>query len=272
MAMSGERWIFRHSAAVRVTHWINAFCLTILLMSGLQIFNAHPALYLGKQSDFDHPVFSISAERQQDRLVGVTKAFGLGVTTTGVLGLSTAGDNGEEAVRAFPSWATVPSGQDLATGRRWHFAFAWLFLLNGTLYLVYSVVSGHMRRDLLPSSAGFRSLGRTLRDHVLMRFPKGDAARHYNPLQQLTYLVVIFVLLPLMVLTGLTMSPGIDAFFHPLAALHGGRQSARTVHFVAAAAILLFAAVHVAMVLVSGAFNNMRSMITGNYYLGGALE
>jgi Ni,Fe-hydrogenase I cytochrome b subunit len=86
MAMSGERWIFRHSAAIRVTHWINAFCLTILLMSGLQIFNAHPALYLGKQSDFDHPVFSISAERRQDRLVGVTKAFGHGMTTTGVLG------------------------------------------------------------------------------------------------------------------------------------------------------------------------------------------
>lgn len=255
--------IYRHAAVVRLTHWINVLCVTVLLMSGLQIFNGHPALYLGKQSDFEHPVLSMTAVRGDDGLVGTTTVFGHGFTATGLLGVSKVAGN--EVARAIPAWATLPSGQDLATARRWHFFFAWIFVLNGLAYLTYSLASGHVRRDLIPSRTGLRHIGRSLLDHMRLRFPKGQAARGYNVLQQLTYLTVVFVLLPLVVVAGLTMSPAIDALFHPLLTIFGGRQSARTVHFVAAAAIVLFVVIHIAMVLVSGVINNMRSMITGRF-------
>src|SRR5262249_35757085 len=131
--------------------------------------------------------------------------------------------------------------------------------------LGYGLASGHVRRDLLPSFSGLRRIGRSLVDHMRLRFPRDDEAWHYNVLQQLTYVVVIFLLLPVIVLAGLAMSPGLDALFHWLPDLLGGRQSARTVHFIAAFAIVLFVLVHVAMVILSGAFNNIRSMITGYY-------
>ena len=264
MTMIHEQAIYRHTAIVRLTHWVNVVCLTVLLMSGLQIFNAHPALYVGKQSDFDHPVLSIAADRPDN--VGIVTILGQRFTTTGVLGVSKAG--GEQVVRAFPSWATLPSGQDLATARRWHFLFAWIFVLNGAVYLLSSLATGHVRRDLLPSLAALWSLPRSLLDHIRLRFPRGEEARRYNVVQQLTYLAVIFGLLPIAVVTGLAMSPALDALFHPMVDLFGGRQSARTVHFVAAAAIVLFVVVHVVMVFVSGVFNNLRSMITGRYDLG----
>jgi len=261
-----NRAIYRHTLAVRITHWVNVLCLTVLLMSGLQIFNAHPALYIGKQSNFGHPILSITAEERNARLVGVTNLAGTSFTTTGILGVSTVA--GGEATRAFPSWATLPGGQDLATARRWHFLFAWLFIVNGLAYLVYSVTSGHVRQDLLPSRPALRHIGQSLLDHVRLRFPRGEEARRYNVVQQLTYLAVIFVLLPLVVVAGLTMSPALDALFHPLASIFGGRQSARTVHFIGATFIVLFVIVHVAMVILSGVFNNMRSMITGRFRLG----
>jgi len=259
--------IYRHSVSVRLTHWINVLCLTLLLMSGLQIFNAHPALYLGQQSDFAHPVLSIKAEQNGGDVVGITTVFNHRFTTTGLLGASKFG--GEDAVRAFPSWATLPSGQDLATARRWHFLFAWVFVLNGFVYLVSSFASGHLQRDLVPSASGLRGIGHSLLDHMRLRFPKGEEARHYNVLQQLTYLLVVFLLLPIVVLAGLTMSPGLDAAFQPLLDVFGGRQTARTIHFLAAASILLFVIVHVAMIILSGMFNNLRAMVTGRYDLEG---
>lgn len=260
-----NRAIFRHTLTVRVTHWVNVLCLTVLLMSGLQIFNADPALYLGKDSDFDRPMLSISAEEQNARLIGVTTLAGQRFITTGVLGVSKVA--GEASPRAFPSWATLPSGQDLATARRWHFLFAWVFVLNGLIYLVYSLISGHVRRDLLPTRLRLRHIGRSLLDHLRLRFPRGEEARRYNVLQQLTYLAVVFFFLPLLVLAGLTMSPALDALLHPLAPIFGGRQSARTVHFIAATFLALFVIVHVAMVVLSGLFNNMRAMITGRFRL-----
>jgi thiosulfate reductase cytochrome b subunit len=171
--------------------------------------------------------------------------------------------------RGFPAWLTLPSYQDLATGRRWHFFFAWLLVLNGAVYLSYAVASGHFRRDLLPTGPQLRLIGRTIRDHLLLRFPRGDEARHYNVLQKLAYLAVALALLPLVILTGLTMSPGINAAFPELLTFFGGRQSARTIHFLAASGLVLFVVVHVAMVMLSGAWNNLRSMITGTYVLPG---
>ena len=264
-AMS-DQIIFRHTLTVRITHWVNVLCLTLLLMSGLQIFNAHPALYIGKQSDFDHPIVSMTAQERDARLVGVTNLAGTSFTTTGVFGVSKVA--GVDTPRAFPSWATLPAGQDLATARRWHFLFAWLFVVNGLAYLVYSLTSGHVRQDLLPSRPALRHIGRSLLDHARLRFPSGEEARRYNVVQQLTYLAVIFLLLPLVVVAGLTMSPALDALLHPLASIFGGRQSARTAHFIGAIFIVLFVIVHVAMVILSGAYNNMRSMITGRFRLG----
>jgi thiosulfate reductase cytochrome b subunit len=261
-----KRWYRRHAAPVRVTHWINVICFTLLLMSGLQIFNAHPALYVGERSDFDHPAMSIQAHLSANGLVGQTMILGHSFDTTGVLGVSNEG--GQVSRRAFPSWVTVPSFQDLATGRRWHFFFAWLLVLNALGYLVWGIASWHFVRDLLPSREELGHVGKEFLEHLRLRFPRGDAAKRYNVLQQLAYLLVVFVLFPLMILTGLTMSPGIDSAVPQLLTLFGGRQTARLIHFVTASSLVLFVIAHFVMVLISGVWNNLRSMITGWYDLG----
>jgi thiosulfate reductase cytochrome b subunit len=258
--------VYRHARVVRLTHWINVLCLTLLLLSGLQIFNAHPALYWGRYGANNDPsILSIDAEEEGETIRGVTRIGTLALTTTGVLGASRS--DGEMTARAFPDWLTIPSYQDLATGRRWHFFFAWLFVINGLGYLAYGLLSGHFRRDLAPSIDQItpRHLAREIADHARLRFPRGEEARRYNALQKLAYLAVIFVLLPMMVATGLTMSPGFDAIAPWLIDIFGGRQSARTIHFLTASLIVAFVIVHLAMVVLSGPFNNLRSMITGRY-------
>jgi thiosulfate reductase cytochrome b subunit len=250
----------------RVTHWNNAICLGFLLLSGLQIFNAWPNLYWGQYgADGDHAFLSIGATRQQAAKHGVLRVGDATVSTTGVLGVSSA--DGQPVERAFPAWLTLPSYQDLAEGRRWHFFFAWCFVLNGATYLAYSLASGHLRRDLVPARRDLapRHLWHEIVAHARLRFPKGEEARHYNVLQKLSYLGVAVVLLPLMVLTGLTMSPGVNAVAPFLLDVFGGRQSARAIHFITASLVVLFVLVHLAMVLLSGVRNNLRSMITGRY-------
>jgi thiosulfate reductase cytochrome b subunit len=258
--------IHRHSLVTRLTHWLNVICLSVLLLSGLQIFNAHPELYWGHYgADGDPSVLTIGSSGQGDDMHGFVRIAGVEVPTTGVLGVSTF--EGDPTPRAFPAWATIPSFQDLATGRRWHFFFAWLFLVNGIFYLGFSVLSGHFRRDLAPGRRDLspRHLWHEIRDHARLRFPEGEQAKHYNALQKLTYLAVIVILLPTMLFTGLTMSPGFDAIVPTLVDIFGGRQSARTIHFMTATLLVLFVFVHVAMVVLSGTWNNMRSMITGRY-------
>ena len=258
------RVVLRHSALVRVCHWINALSFLFLLMSGLQIFNADPSLSWGRATNFEHPFFAFSAREDDAGAVagGVTTVFGRSFNTTGLFGAS-RGSDGELEERGFPSWATLPAEQDLAMGRRWHFFFAWLLVINGLVY-VANLIAGRHFRDLWPSLADLRALPRTARDHALLRFPKGKEALHYNVLQKLAYLSVV-VAFPILVLAGLTMSPAMDSAFPWLLWLFHGRQSARTLHFVLAASLVAFVVVHLAMVLVSGVFNNMRSMITGRY-------
>ena len=227
--MPNGRRIYRHRFWVRMTHWVNVVCMTVLLMSGLQIFNAHPALYWGNISDFDNPV---------------------------------------AAIGTFPDWVTLPGSQWLAMGRRWHFFFAWLFVTNGALYALLAIASGHFRRDLVPTPSALRQIGHSIRDHLRLRFPKGEEAKHYNVLQQLAYLAVLCVLCPLIVLAGLAMSPQLDAAYPWLLSIFGGRQSARTIHFLCAFSLLAFVIVHLLMVLVSGVWNNLRSMVTGWYDTG----
>ena len=253
--------IHRHSLTTRLTHWINAAVLLVLLLSGLQIFNAHPALYWGETSTFARPWLVMFAAEQGGQPTGLTKIGELRFDTTGVLGLS-----GNE-VRGFPAWATLPGYRSLADGRRWHFFFAWIFAINGLVYLIAGLIGGHLRRDLLPRTAELapRHLAREVADHIRLRFAKGEAARRYNSLQKLAYLAMIFIVLPLMVLTGLSMSPGMNAGLPWLPELFGGRQSARTIHFLSAALIVLFVAVHVLMVVLSGPVNGLRSMVTGKF-------
>ena len=268
----GRTLIYRHRALVRVTHWINLVCLTFLLASGLQIFNAHPALYWGLKSDFERPFLAMTGELGDDgQGHGFTTLLGHRIETTGLFGASKDAF-GELEPRGFPAWATLPSYQDLAGGRLWHFFFAWLLVLNGLAYVAHGFATGHFRIDIWPSRADLGTLWHTIAEHIRLRFPKGEAARHYNPLQKLSYALVVFLLLPLLVLAGLTLSPQMDIDFPFLLDLFGGRQSARSVHFICAALLLLFVFIHVVMVLLSGVWNNLRSMLTGRYAIKDGTE
>lgn len=252
----------RHSLVVRITHWINVICMTLLLFSGLQIFNAHPALYWGSISTFDDPILAMRREQGADgSFIGITEIGDTRFETTGFLGASW-NEQGNLESRGFPSWLTVPSYRDLASGRRWHFFFAWALVINGAVYVAYTLASGHWRQ-MVPTGRQLRDIGGSLRDHLMLRFPEGEAAKSYNVLQRLAYFGVIVIVVPALILAGLTMSPGMNAAFPWLLDLFGGRQSARTIHFIAAGLLLLFVLVHVLMVILSGPINNMRSMITG---------
>jgi thiosulfate reductase cytochrome b subunit len=259
-------WYRRHAWLVRLMHWVNVLAFVLLLMSGLQIFNAHPALNWGKSSyNGRPPILQIYARQNtQGNPMGVTRILGHEFNTTGVLGLS-AGMDGESVPRGFPAWITLPGGQWLAMARRWHFFFAWVLVINGLAYLAYTLASRHLVRDLTPTRTDWRSIGRSIKDHLLLRHARGEAARRYNILQKLTYLVVIFVLFPLLILMGWAMSPGLDSLVPGWIDVFGGRQSARTLHFLVAWALVAFVFIHVFEVIVSGFWNNLRSMLTGRY-------
>ncbi len=254
---------FRHSVWVRATHWIWVVALTILLMSGLQIFNAYPALNFGQATTFNKGPLVIGTNDDQTR--GITTLFGHDFDTTGVLGLSKS-DNGPVAV-AFPQWATLPANQDLATARRWHFLFAWVLVINGFVYLAYSFVTGHIGRDLWPRPREFKAIPHDIVNHLRLRFGRGEEARHYNVLQKISYAVVLFIILPVLVLAGIEMSPGLGAVVPWLRDIFGGRQSARSIHFIMATLLVLFVVIHLVAVVASGLFNNLRSMITGRYLI-----
>jgi len=256
----------RHSWPVRAMHWINVIALTILLMSGLQIFNSYPKLYWGKSSYTGRPpLLQVHAERTVDSsAVGVVEIFGRKLRTTGALGLS-RDSRGQLAERAFPWWLTIPGPVWLAMARRWHFLFAWVFAINGALYIASSIWSRHLSNDLAPTRRDWRSIGLSIVDHLLLRHPSGQEAKRYDVLQKLAYLAVIFGLLPFMILTGIAMSPQMDTLVPGWVDFFGGRQSARTLHFIAANLIVLFVLIHVLESIISGFWNNLRSMITGRY-------
>jgi len=264
----GRVAIYRHPLLVRATHWVNALCLVLLLLSGLQILNAHPAFYWGEDSRFARPLAAVTTvDDAEGGLRGRLTIGAVPFDTTGVLGASASGDGGLQAV-AFPSWLTLPGYRDLGAGRRWHFFFAWALVLNGLAYGLYSLASGRLRRVLWPSLAELKGVGRAVLDHARLRFAHGEQARTYNILQKLAYLAVILGLLPLMLFTGLAMAPGVDARLPILTELLGGRQSARTVHFLAASGLVLFALVHIVMVVAAGPVNEMRAILTGWFVLG----
>jgi thiosulfate reductase cytochrome b subunit len=212
------RLIKRQKLSTRITHWVWAVCLFFLLLSGLQIFNAHPALYIGDQSGFGF-------------------------------------NNAILEIEGFPGWATLPSTQDLATGRVIHFFFAWIFVVTMVVWLVASLRNRHLRKDLLPNAKDVKNFGSDVTDHL--KFKLVHTVR-YSPLQKLAYGGV---------LTGLTMSPGMNAVLPWLLEVFGGRQTARSIHFITMALLVGFFVVHMAMIVVAGPLNEIRSIITGRYRL-----
>jgi thiosulfate reductase cytochrome b subunit len=225
------RIAYRHRLPTRLWHWVNALTVFVMLMSGMMIFNAHPRLYWGQYgANFDHSWLSFHS-------------------------------------RPFPGWATIPSTYNLAAARRWHLAFAWILVIGLALFLVTSLINRHVQRDLAPSPDEVKPghIWHDIKEHSRLRFPTGEAALRYNILQKLSYVAVIFVLLPMMLLSGLAMSPAMDAAWPWLLELFVGRQSARSIHFICAAAILAFILVHLVMVLLAGPINEVGSMITGRF-------
>ena len=257
----GKR-IYRYAIATRVSHWLWVIAFAALVSSGLQIFNAAPFLDASDTTNPAHRVLEIGSPADG---IGTTTIFGHAFNTTGWLGYTDDGMGGR-APRAFPGWITIPAYQDLADGRRWHLFFAWIMLLCGLAWLISSALKGNLRNMILrpsdipklwPMQAYYLKLRKEPPEHGI-----------YNPLQKAAYTLVLVVLAPVIVLTGLALSPGIDAIAHPLTWIFGGRQFARLWHFVAMWALIGFFLIHTFQVLTQGAINQLNAMITGWYRLG----
>jgi thiosulfate reductase cytochrome b subunit len=223
----------RHTAVVRVTHWVTTLCFLALLVSGIEIVISHPRFYWGEAGNVLTPsLFSLPIPASRS---SVPTGYGFVLPD----------QNG---------WS-----------RYLHFQAAWVAVLTGFLYVVSSLFTRHFRKNLLPARAdlSWRALSRVIANHLQFK-PPGDAeAWSYNVLQRLTYLFVIFVLFPLVIWTGLAMSPAIASAFPAAVTVFGGQQSARTIHFFVSVFLVLFLLVHIAMVCLAGFRNRMRAMITG---------
>lgn len=251
----------KHSVATRLWHWAMAAAIVILLASGLAIFNAHPRLYWGSVGTSAEPAWLEIGARED---AGYLKIGEQSFDTTGVLGLWHT-SSGHRQYTAFPGAVTLPGPYALADARRWHIMASWILILGWPVFIAVSLLNGHLVRDLMPRlwELSPRRLWRTCRDH--MRLRPHDKARHgiYNVLQKLTYSGVLGVLLPLVVLSGLAMSPAIAAAWPWLLDMFGGRQSARTFHFIFASLFSLFLVIHLIMLLLYNPWRLMKDMILG---------
>lgn len=233
VAQASRADVVRHAGVVRVTHWVAAAAFLALLVSGIQIVLSHPRFYWGDEGNVNTPAL-----------------FQLPIPA---------------------SRASVQTGYDYVLpdqngwSRSLHFEAAWALVLAGMLYGAHGVRSGHFLTDLMPAvqtltpAALARSLGR----HLRFERPGPEEVWSYNPLQRLAYLGVVFALVPLMIWTGLAMSPAVVSAFPDAMAVFGGHQSARTLHFVVTIALTAFALIHVGMVIRAGFGHRVRAMITG---------
>lgn len=253
----------RHPWPVRLWHWLTTLSFIVLLISGALIFDIHPHLYWGEDGHPGVPTVLSLTGTHLDHPVPTTD-LQIGSrhwNTTGILGTVLDSGDGGLYLLAFPA----PADWQYGATRAWHFAFAWILGIGIPVYLLYLLISGRLRRRWLPDRADLsaRNFAHEIRQHLLLRRAQGDAAERFNVLQKLTYLLVLGLLCPALILSGLTMSNAVTAAFPNLFTLFGGRQSARTVHFIAALSLLLFVAIHLFEVLVAGFPKLMRSMITG---------
>ena len=226
--IKGGELVKRHRISTRVWHWINAIAIFVMLMSGMMISNAHPHLYWGQ--------------------------YGANLDTSWF------------DPPHFPGWLTIPSTYNLALARHWHLFFAWIFAFGFLAYLIVSLLNRHLRdlhverHEIAP-----KHLIEEVVHHAKLQFPTGAAALKYNTLQKLTYIIVLFVLFPLVILTGLCLSPGLSPVTMWAIDLFGGRSTARSIHFICAGGIGLFIIVHLVLVVLAGPYNEIRSMITGKF-------
>lgn len=223
----------RHAAVVRVTHWLITLSFLALLLTGVEILISHPRFYWGEIGNVNtRPLFTLPIPSSRD---------------------------------------TVPTGYGYVLpdqngwSRYLHFEAAWVAVLTGLLYVAFGFSKGHFRRNLLPASSDLSPtmLANDIARHLRFEPPSDDEAWSYNVLQRLTYLLVIFVLFPLVIWTGLAMSPAIEGVFPALVTVLGGRQSARTIHFFVSIFLTLFLLVHVVMVYLAGFRNRVGAMIIG---------
>ncbi len=215
----------KHSLSIRLWHWVNATVMIVMIMSGLMILNAHPHLYWGQE--------------------------GYAPVAAWI------------SVPEFPGWMTIPSTYSLALGRRVHLAFAWAFAFGLLFYFVRAGMTGSLRRAIGLSRA---EVSPTVLKADISKHLRRDFSAHgggYNPLQKISYALVLCIFLPGLIFSGLTLSPGMNAAWPWLLDIFGGRQSARSIHFICMAGVSVFIIVHIIMVLVAGPIKLMRGMITG---------
>ena len=221
--------IRRHAPSTRIWHWVTAVAIFVLIGSGLGISNAHPRLYWGTYgANFDHSWF---------------------------------------APPHFPSYLTIPASYNLALSRRWHLFFALVLAFALLAFMVASLLNRHFQRDLRMRAGELAptTVLHDVKEHLAFRFHDPKRPGAYNVLQKLAYVAVIFVLLPLVIFTGLAISPGVDAAWPWLLQVFGGRQSARSIHFICMSGISLFVIVHLVLVILAGVGNEVRSMVTGRW-------
>ncbi len=225
----GGDLVKRHRLSTRLWHWTNAIAIITMLMSGLMISNAHPHLYWGQYgANFDMPWYNPPH---------------------------------------FPGWLTIPSSYNLALARHWHLAFAWVLAFGLLAHMVTSLINRHFQRDLTLRRGELAPghLWEDIKHHAQLKFPTGAAALQYNTLQKIAYIVVVFVMIPLLILTGMCLSPGLSALTGWAIDLFGGRSTARSIHFLLASGIGLFIVGHLILVVLAGPYNEVRSMITGRF-------
>jgi len=223
----------RHSVLVRVTHWLTAIAFLALLVTGLELVVSHPRFYWGETGNVNtEPLFRIPIPSSRH------------LVPTGY-GYMLPDQNG---------WS-----------RYLHFQSAWLLVVTGLVYVGVGLSRGHFRRELFPTRSDLSSkrLMNSIGEHLRLKRPGAEEAWSYNVLQRLAYLVIIFVGFPLIIWTGLAMSPSFVSAFPAAVNILGGQQSARTLHFFLTGALVLFLAVHLAMILLAGFWGRVRAMITG---------
>ena len=215
----------RHALSTRLWHWVNAVSLIILFMSGLNISNAHRRLYWGNDG-FD----------AADAWLAVPR---------------------------FPGWMTIPDYYSLASARDWHVVFSLLLGFGLLAFMIAAFVNGHMVRDIFARTREWRpaNIWIDIREHLKFNFEHGSGK--YNILQKIAYASVILILIPLMIFTGMVMSPGMEAAWPWMTDLFGGRQSARSLHFIAAWLLFGFFVIHIVLVILAGPIGQIRDMITG---------
>lgn len=254
--------LYRHTRFVRLWHWTTAVAIVIAILSGLLILNVHPRLYLGEVGN-EHTAAWIELKKVSPPGAPMKTELKIGsmvIDTSGYLGA-------DLAVGEATYFTIFPPPEDLEFGgtRKWHFLAGWMLALTWLAYVAGLLSSSRLRRKILPEAKELRpaNLAGDLMRHLTFKRASGESARHYNTLQKITYSAVIVVLIPLVILSGLTMSHTVTALFPELFTLFGGRQSARTIHFLSMTIVVAFIAVHLVQAVIAGFWPLLKSMLTG---------